>query len=181
MWGVLNQILTFIVFNVIVERRNPLTVWSVLLSRNSVSKRGKKMTKDISTLSAIKTEAMIHFSFILRQLGCEGGHFGPLKVHPAYDGNIEGTKRVRLRTKFGEQAIEGIVVLRNEDDQWRLYCAASDIDFGDWHASFAYDKETRTYHITKFYKGGGCEPMTVNMVTGERTVFADPADEPVRM
>ena len=139
--------------------------------------KGKEMAKNITTLSAIETEAVTHFSFILRQLGCEGGHFGPLKVHPAYD-HLD-TKRVRLRTKFGEDAIEGIVVLKNEDDQWRLYCAASDIDFGDWHASFAYDKATQTYHITKFFKNGGCTPMTVNMVNGERKVFADPADAPV--
>jgi len=141
------------------------------------SQKGKEMTKNLKTLSALETEAVTQFSLIVRFMGYEGGHFGPLKIHPAYD--HENTKRVRLQTKFGGRPIDGIIVFKNEDGRWRLYCAASDIDFGDWHASFGYDHEERTYHITKFHESGGTEPMTVNMVTGERVRFADPADAPI--
>ena len=125
-----------------------------------------------TTLSNIEAEATNQFAFVMKQLGYR---YGTVRIPRAYDGHDE-TKRVRLRTKSGDQAIEGVIVFKNEDGQWQLYCAASDIDFGDWHASFSFDKETQTYRITKFFNSGGCEPMTVNLVTGEQKVFCDPAD-----
>lgn len=135
------------------------------------------MSKNITTLSAIETEAVTHFSLVMRLLGCEGGNYGPLKIFPALNSNERGVKRVKLSTKFNGKEIEGVVVLINEDGQWRLFCAASSIKFSDWHVSFSYDRKTRnTYHINKFYNSGMYELVTVNMVTGEREVFSDPLD-----
>jgi len=128
-----------------------------------------------ASLSALEAEAMIHFSLIARMCGCMYGRFGPLKVHHAIDGNGD-TKRVRIRTTFENHAIEGIIVLKNVDGQWELYCAASDIDFGNYHVGFSYRRSAHTYHATYFYKSGAVESMDINMVTGERTRFCDPSD-----
>jgi hypothetical protein len=151
-------------------------VWSVLQYRNSVSKEGKKMSNKDSSLSAVQTEAIVHFSLIVRLLGFEDGRFGPLSVSRSLA--FEDTQRIELRTSFYGNPIEGKVVLRNEDGQWRLYCAASNIKFMDLDVSFSYDKEARTYHITKFFRNGGSESITVNVVTGQRKTFADPEDAP---
>ncbi len=139
---------------------------------------GKEMQTSYTSviLSAVETEAVVHFSLIVRLTGYEGGRFGPLKIYEAFDGHAPGTKVVRIDTSFNDDIIRGAIVLRNEDGQWRTYVAASDIDYGDCHVSFSYDKEMRAYNITKYYKDGQVEPMTVNMITGERTVYANPAD-----
>lgn len=132
-----------------------------------------------ASLSAVETEAVVHFSLIARMCGCIYGAFGPLKIHRATEGN-DATKRVRIRTTFqcgdDRRAIEGVIVLKNVDGQWELYCAASDIDFGDYHVGFSYARHVHTYHTTSFFESGAKESMDINMVTGERTRFCDPAD-----
>ena len=149
---------------------------------DSVSKKGKKMSDSVqlsASLSSIETEAVVHFSLIARMCGCVYGSFGPLKIHRAVDGQ-DGTKRVRIRTTFQigsePRAIEGVIVLKNVDGWWVLYCAASDIDFGDYHVGFSYQITTYTYHTTKFFPSGAIESMDINMVTGARTSFCDPTD-----
>lgn len=130
-------------------------------------------------LSALETEAVMHFSLIARICGCLYGSFGPLKIHKATDGH-DGTKRVRICTTFqcgdDRRAIEGVIVLKNVEGQWELYCAASNIDFGDYHVALSYARNVHTYHTTCWYKSGGMESMDINMVTGERVCFPDPAD-----
>jgi hypothetical protein len=128
-----------------------------------------------ASLSAIETEAVMHFALIARTCGCGHGRFGALKIHQATDGHGD-TKRVRIRTTFGNQPIEGVIVLKIEDEQWMLYCAASDIDFGDYHVAISYDRHSHTYHITAYFKSGAVESMDLNMMTGERKSFADPLD-----
>jgi hypothetical protein len=130
-----------------------------------------------NSLAAIETEAVMHFSFITRVCGCIYGAFGPLKIHRATDGH-DNTKRVRIRTTFqcgdDRRAIEGVIVLKNVDGQWMLYCEASNIDFGDYHVGFSYARHTHTYHTTTYYTSGALESMDINMVTGVRIRFADP-------
>jgi len=132
-----------------------------------------------ASLSAIETEAVMHFSLIARICGCIYGAFGPLRIHRATDGH-DDTKRVRIRTTFqcgdDRRAIEGVIVLKNVDGQWILYCGASDIDFGDYHVGFSYARHVHIYHTTCWYQSGGKELMDINMVTGKRTYHPDPAD-----
>jgi len=134
------------------------------------------MTKKSVTLSAVEAEASTQFSFILRILKFGAGRFGPLKIHSARS-HLD-TKRVKIETSIASKPIVGELALKVFNGQWRLYCAASDVRFEDWHASFSFDYEKQVYSITKYFVNGNYETMTVNMVTGERKVFADPADAP---
>lgn len=137
------------------------------------------MSKVSASLSALETEAVMHFALITRMCACLYGSFGPLKIHQATDG-YEDTKRVRIRTTFecgsDRRDIEGVIVLRNTDGQWELHVAASDINFGDYHVAVSYARHLHVYHVTFFYKSGLVESMDINMVTGEHTRFKDPLD-----
>lgn len=138
------------------------------------------MSKDSETvstsLSAVETEAIMHFSLIVRMCGCVNGDFSALKVYQALDGH-DDTKRIHIRTAFKGLRIEGIVVLKKIGGQWELYCAASDIDFSfGEHVAFSYDKSAHTYHVTKFLGSSPQGSMDINLVTGALTQFADPLD-----
>jgi len=120
-----------------------------------------------ASLSALETEAVMHFSLIVRMCGDVYGRFGALKIHHPTDGD-DDTKRIRILTTFENQAIEGVIVLKNVDRRWVLYCGASDVDFGDYHVGFSYASHLNAYHTTSWFKSGAIESMDINMVTGER-------------
>jgi hypothetical protein len=131
-----------------------------------------RKSKNSVSLSAVETEAVMHFSTALRLMGFNEGHMGPLTIYPARDGQ-EDTKRVGLCTFIDLDPIDAVMVLKKSGDRWELYCAASDINFGLWHASVWYDIKHHSYGITKFPEIGASTCTQYNIQTGERRQFVD--------
>jgi hypothetical protein len=126
-----------------------------------------------ASLSALETEAIMHFSLIVRMCGYVKGRFSVLKVHQATDGQ-DDTKRVRIHTSFDGRHIEGVIVLKRVDWQWVLYRSVSDINFGrSDHVDFWYDTSTHTYHLRHHLCAGIIEHSSVNMHTGERKGWSE--------
>lgn len=114
--------------------------------------KGKEMSKDTEKFGAAKSVAFAEFLRILGLLKMSH-YLGKTSIDPGRRAPDE-TLRFRVTAEIDIFELEGEIVVKCYDGEWRLYCAASRLEFGDEVYSPWFIPEKRETGIRTDRKNG---------------------------